>query len=224
MDVPVLVSTRWQLAEFVLLEYRKSVGVLVDVGPFPQDPDDEQTEKAYRYLEESHLDFLALSDEDWALDLGKLSERFPQLKAEHLTGRQSHPPAFETTSAFVPKTDRFYNKDVFSQDTPNGIYFLRIRFTLPGSPAEPALDPSPDESMETAVDNGAVRGQQLEEASTPEDTSGSAKPVEENIFYFYSKFPPEVCKQKLKPYILHTSDSSVIQAPSHPFDFIVSLN
>src|SRR6185437_3538429 len=39
-----------------------------------------------------------------------------------------------------------------------------------------------------------------------------------------SKFPPEVCKQKLKPYILHTSDSSVIQAPSHPFDFIVSLN
>jgi len=223
MDAPVLVSNRWQLGEFIFLEYRKSAGILVDVGPFPQNPDDEQTEKAYSYLADSHLTFLSLGDAEWALDLIKLSERLPQLQSENLTGQLPHPPAFETTSISFPTVQRFFNTGASGHAPLDGCFFLRVHFVFPDSTEEQTIIPPANDSAEALSNNSSTQIQEVEEPAASEQSTEASGPAEEDVFYLYSKFNPEACRQKFRPYIQRASDSSVIQMPTHPFEFSVTL-
>ncbi len=126
MESPVLVASRWKIGEFIFVEFLQGVGVFIDVGPFPSDPDDEQIEQAYHYLEKASLSFLSLKELDWILDLDELTRAFPALEPHHLTGSLVHPPAFETADVGAPM--RF-----FSRGSPaTGIYFLRIDFEFAG--------------------------------------------------------------------------------------------
>ena len=138
MDIPVLVASRWRIGDFIFVEYLKGDGVFIDIGPFPQNPDDAQTDQVYGYLVKSKLDFLSLGELEWVLDLNKLSESIPQFKPESFTGRLSHSPAFETTS--LPAPTRYFNK----QQPATGFYFLRIAFEFQDSQQEPE-EPGPPE-------------------------------------------------------------------------------
>src|SRR5882672_8331305 len=136
MDNPVLVASRWRIADYIFVEYLKDDGVFIDIGPFPENPDDKQTDQVYDYLEKAKLDFLTLGELEWVLDLNKLSESIPQFKAESLTGQLLHPPAFETTS--LPAPTRFFN----IREPSGGFYFLRIAFEFQDSKEEPE-EPGP---------------------------------------------------------------------------------
>jgi hypothetical protein len=124
MEEPVLTAIRWKIGEFLFVEYLEGDAILIDLGPFPSNPADEQLEEACAYLAKAQLSFFTPGELEWVLDLDKLASAFPALQPIQLHGMLTHPAAFEVTSRPAPR--RFFDKGLPVE----GFYFLRISFDL----------------------------------------------------------------------------------------------
>lgn len=109
-----LVSVRWQLEEFLFVEFVKKKAIRLELGPFRHKPTDVEYDQAQEYLRRLLLDFLTLGPTSWDLDAAKFARRFPIIANEGLSGILSRPAAFGVAHAET-----------------EGQYYLRLSFDLP---------------------------------------------------------------------------------------------
>jgi hypothetical protein len=124
-NYPLLVAGRWQFDEFGFAEYLKGDCFLIDLGPFPHNPTDEETDQAFEYLQKCRLDYLDLGELEWVFDLDKAAGHFPELRAEGLSSQIKHPAAFEIFTR--PTATRWLSGRT---ETSDASYFLRICFNF----------------------------------------------------------------------------------------------
>jgi hypothetical protein len=141
---PRLLSARWQIDEYIFIEYLQSDCILIDIGPFPHNPTDDETDQAFDYLQKAKLDYLNLGELEWTLDLARISKEFSILMSAGLSGELKHDPAFETAS--LPALIRFYRGRNQPEDD---AYYLRVTFGLTGT----KVAQEPTEISESVDDN-----------------------------------------------------------------------
>lgn len=144
------------MSEFVFLEWRPGEGIWLDVGPFREDPTDEETEHAFQTLQSAAFGWLNLTGESWTLDLdGLAATAIPGLTLPgSATGLLRHAPAFEWA---------------MSHDSLDKRFFLRISFPLTlKSPS--TSDPQPSTGGTRRAPNGPISCPACKAQNLPDST------------------------------------------------------
>jgi hypothetical protein len=127
---PLLISSRLRVDEFIFVEYQKGTRVIIDIGPFPHNPGDEEIEKAYAYLQKTNLPYLELHETNWSLVTEKFAAVVPDIRSENLPEFLKHEPAFEV--AELPNAPQPLLNG-YSAPVPA---LLRIQFDFPAAAAD----------------------------------------------------------------------------------------